>query len=401
VSTQHTESSVTVHDFDEHTSVRSVTDPDGTFSVVANDLCRARGTSDSAIYKRLSASMRAIRVISTGGGPQRVCVVFEEGFRRMLRSVPGDLRLRERTFRVDEWASDLFLPLFKGSGSVGRSSDVPSDPLPASPPYYRTEVRDFHGVPVRTFEDARGDLWFIGIDACRALELVNSNDALSRLDPDEKTLVTTEGESSGASRQFVAINEPGLNQLLMSSRVEKARQFRRWLAHEVVPTLRKTASYSISPSASDPLTTALEAALENRRRQLQLEQDVRRVQEDQKQLAVIAERSELAARQAEEKADFALDVITEKAKAHPLVTWAKTKGVLLPYPHDCNEGKRVAAMCRSRGVRVGKLTTIKFPDGVNVYPIEILEEWLEEYRKRPGREDQTTLFSSDSNGDHR
>lgn len=97
-----------------------------------------------------------------------------------------------------------------------------------------------------------GEPWFIAADVCRALEIANPRDALSRLDSDEKADVgLTDTSSNGVtqSRTFNIINEPGLYTLVLGSRKPEAKAFKRWITHEVVPAIRKHGAYITAETA--------------------------------------------------------------------------------------------------------------------------------------------------------
>lgn len=83
--------------------------------------------------------------------------------------------------------------------------------------------------------------WFIATDVCRALSIANSRDAVNRLEADEKADVgLTDGSQK---RHMTAVNEAGLYSLILSSRKPEAKDFRRWITHDVLPTIRKTGGY--------------------------------------------------------------------------------------------------------------------------------------------------------------
>lgn len=86
--------------------------------------------------------------------------------------------------------------------------------------------------------------WFVAADVCRALEIGNPSQALSRLEDDEKytTLISNEGAASGKS-QMAFISEPGLYSLVLGSRKPEARQFKRWITHDVIPAIRSHGGY--------------------------------------------------------------------------------------------------------------------------------------------------------------
>lgn len=90
-----------------------------------------------------------------------------------------------------------------------------------------------------------GSIWFAAIDVCQALEIKNHRDALLRLDPDEKGVGLT--DSSTGEKTISIINEEGLYALVLSSRKREAKEFKRWITHDVIPAIRKTGSYSMLP----------------------------------------------------------------------------------------------------------------------------------------------------------
>ena len=77
---------------------------------------------------------------------------------------------------------------------------------------------------IRTVEHD-GDTWFIANDVCRALELDNSRQALSRLDEDEKNTVILNDGNRG-NPNIAIINESGLYSLVLSSRKPEAKAFK-------------------------------------------------------------------------------------------------------------------------------------------------------------------------------
>jgi Prophage antirepressor len=74
---------------------------------------------------------------------------------------------------------------------------------------------------------------------CKALEISNGRDAVSRLDSDEKSSVALTDGTPGNPNMTI-INEPGLYSLVLGSRKPEAKAFKRWITHEVIPSVRKT-----------------------------------------------------------------------------------------------------------------------------------------------------------------
>lgn len=109
---------------------------------------------------------------------------------------------------------------------------------------------DFKGTSLRTLTDKEGEPWFVAKDVCDILELTNPAVALQSLDDDEKTNLSNSYVWSEPGRRPLIISEPGLYRLVMRSRKPEAKEFQRWVTHEVLPQIRKTGGY-IPTSESD------------------------------------------------------------------------------------------------------------------------------------------------------
>lgn len=96
-----------------------------------------------------------------------------------------------------------------------------------------------------------GEPWFVAADVCRALELANTSDSLNRLDEDEKYRFNL-GLPGGDTW---CVNEPGLYSLVLGSRKPEAKAFKRWITHEVLPSIRKTGVYVLPTVKQRGLTT--------------------------------------------------------------------------------------------------------------------------------------------------
>lgn len=93
---------------------------------------------------------------------------------------------------------------------------------------------------VRTIEQ-NGEPWFIARDVCECLSIGKYRDAVSRLEEDERGSV--EMDTPGGRQSLSAVNEYGLYSLVLSSRKPEAKEFKRWITHEVIPAIRKTGGY--------------------------------------------------------------------------------------------------------------------------------------------------------------
>ena len=91
-----------------------------------------------------------------------------------------------------------------------------------------------------------GEPWFVGKDVTKILGYTNANKAIKdHVDPEDKG--TNVLDTPGGKQRLVVINEAGLYTLVISSKLPTAKQFKRWIVSEVLPSIRKTGSYSIQP----------------------------------------------------------------------------------------------------------------------------------------------------------
>lgn len=85
--------------------------------------------------------------------------------------------------------------------------------------------------------------YFVGKDVAEILGYSNPRDALNRhVDGDDKNTVVFHDGTSG-NPNLTVINESGLYSLILSSKLPKAKEFKRWVTSEVLPTIRKTGGY--------------------------------------------------------------------------------------------------------------------------------------------------------------
>lgn len=114
---------------------------------------------------------------------------------------------------------------------------------------------NFNNTPLRTLTDEAGDPWFVAKDVCNILEISNPSDALQSLDDDEKTNLGNSYVWSEPGRKPLIISEPGLYRLVMRSRKPEAKEFQRWVTHEVLPSIRKHGAYMTQQTLDKALTS--------------------------------------------------------------------------------------------------------------------------------------------------
>ncbi|BFM72044.1 hypothetical protein JUNP496_1736 [Acinetobacter baumannii] len=109
-------------------------------------------------------------------------------------------------------------------------------------------VFNFNQNEVRTIVKEDGEIWFVLSDVCNVLEIGNPSDAARRLDNDEVTLDNIEGNH----RPTNLVNESGLYSLVLTSRKPEAKQFKKWVTSDVLPSIRKNGGYIAGQENDDP-----------------------------------------------------------------------------------------------------------------------------------------------------
>ena len=107
---------------------------------------------------------------------------------------------------------------------------------------------DFETNNVRVVMDTQMQPWFVAADVCRVLAITKPENTYGRLDADEKG--TRIVGTLGGQQAMITVNESGLYSLILTSRKPEAKRFKRWVTHEVLPSIRKTGAYAAPVSAA-------------------------------------------------------------------------------------------------------------------------------------------------------
>ena len=95
----------------------------------------------------------------------------------------------------------------------------------------------------------KGETFFVGKDVAQALGYKNASNALQvHVDKEDKTTYSIQVSGSNYKTQVIFINESGLYSLILSSQLEQAKAFKRWVTSEVLPQIRKTGRYELLPA---------------------------------------------------------------------------------------------------------------------------------------------------------
>lgn len=181
--------------------------------------------------------------------------------------------------------------------------------------------------------------WFVAIDVCNALELSNPTVVVGRLDEDERTKFNL-----GRQGMTNIVSEYGLYNLILASRKKEAKKFKRWITHEVIPTIRKHGAYMssevIEKTLSDPdylIRLATNLKEEKAKRALaeaQIERDKPKVLfadtvSSSNKSCLVGELAKLISQEAIRRGE-----INKKIRQNNLFAWMRSSGYL------CKSGER-------------------------------------------------------------
>ena len=108
---------------------------------------------------------------------------------------------------------------------------------------------------IRTTEKD-GEPWFVGKDVAELLGYAKPQNAIAaHVDDEDKTLAPIQGGCSTGTQNTIIINESGLYSLILSSKLPSAKAFKRWITHEVIPSIRKTGGYNADATMQSVVQT--------------------------------------------------------------------------------------------------------------------------------------------------
>lgn len=213
-----------------------------------------------------------------------------------------------------------------------------------------TQVFEYEGHGVRVAGTSESPL-FVAADVCRVLGITDTSKAILRLDDDEKG--TNSIRTPGGPQEMLCVTEAGLYSLILGSRKPEARDFKRWVTHEVLPTIRKTGRYAVNLSPAEQLLAQAQMLVEHERRQRELET---RTEAIEHRVATVE------ARQAQGSPDF-----------YSVLAYFKLRRLRLDLSGAIEFGRLASSMSRSLGIPIGRITDPRF-GLVNTYHIEVLDE---------------------------
>lgn len=217
----------------------------------------------------------------------------------------------------------------------------------------KVSVFNFKSNPVRSIAKD-GEPWFVASDVCAALELLNVSMAVARLDDDEKSdisIVDTSSNGVTQARNTLTINESGLYSLILTSRKEEAKVFKKWVTSEVLPSIRKTGQYAVTLSPMEMVIQSAQAIM--RIEAAQAEQDAK--------LAAMSAR---------------LDNLNGDTGYRTVTAFLRNEGIKKSLKDANLFGRNCTKLCLEVGLTIGNVPDERF-GSVHSYPVEVLREVLE------------------------
>ena len=201
---------------------------------------------------------------------------------------------------------------------------------------------------VRVISDDRGQPWFVAADVCAVLEIKNPSDAIKRLDDDERARfnLALQGDTN-------IINESGLYSLILRSRKASARTFRKWVTSEVLPAIRRTGAYTVTPALP---------VVKNATMQLVIAQamELDRLEQAQQELASRVEAVEAR-------------VATQDSMFYTVLAYARKTGEFVDNVRASVLGRGATRLSKARNYPMGKAADPRF-GVVHTYHTDILQE---------------------------
>lgn len=198
----------------------------------------AETSKPARLIQAVPAEWKGVHPFHTPGGKQQLATLSEQGLYFFLARSD-----KPRALPFQRWLAGEVLPAIR--------TPIPIPTPPPPPTNNPVAVRTFsYGMlgDLRVIQDAKGEPWFMAADVCKHLGFDNNHTrmALQGLDEDEKaTILKVVGrhDFKGLRKDALLVSEAGLYSLILRSRKPEARDFKRWVTHEVLPAIRRHGGY--------------------------------------------------------------------------------------------------------------------------------------------------------------
>lgn len=231
------------------------------------------------------------------------------------------------------------------------------------------EILKFEGHDIRMV-DQDGEPWWVVKDICDSLGLSNPSETVKRIDSDDLSQIEVI-DGLGRKQKTYVVNQAGVYSLVLRSEKPEAKRFKRWITHEVLPSIRKTGSYNLaqqSPRDEFAIMRGMIDVLEsNRRRITSLEGSVGTIES-----TVVALRDTVDL--------FRADTEYTTVRAH-----LRGANIKMGEKDARAVGVKAASLCRAREIRIGDVPDERH-GSVHTYPIDVLDEAVAYVQSRPKQE---------------
>lgn len=213
------------------------------------------------------------------------------------------------------------------------------------------ENPEFGQVRVLIQED--GEPLFCLSDICNILEL-QSSAVIRRLE--EGVTSNHPLPTNGGIQQLTFVNEEGLYDVILGSRKESTKPFRKWVTSEVLPSIRKTGSYSVKPmSQAELLLQQAQVIVDLEKRQIAQEGKIQQLTKD---------------------FDYLKSKTNNTPDFYSVVGYCSLKGISINLEDAKQLGKEASKICKDNGIKTGSLPDPRF-GRIKTYPYRVLESVIE------------------------
>jgi prophage antirepressor-like protein len=211
-----------------------------------------------------------------------------------------------------------------------------------------------------------GEPWFVAKDICDVLEHSNSRAALERLKDYEKGVSSI--YTLGGNQDMAIISESGLYRLVLTSRKPQAEPFQDWVCQDVIPSVRKTGSYSIAPT--EPELSPARAILKMAEFMVEQEEKTRQLEA---KLALEAQRSDRL-EEIIKQHDAELDrVFNPDGNFYTVRGYASLKGLSLSMSEAIAYGRKATKLSKDLGYRKDEVNDPRYGK-VGMYSEHVLDQ---------------------------
>ena len=225
-------------------------------------------------------------------------------------------------------------------------------------------------VQVRTIMSASNEPLFCLSDVCRALEMKRFR--IERLDKD--VISNHPLQTAGGLQQVTFINEDGLYDIVLDSRKPKAKKFRKWITSEVVPSIRKTGSYSVEQPKQ---LSAAESLLQSVQLLVAHEKEIKALKEQNENILKLNEVLTGQMFDVSAEIDNINSKLNNEIDRYTVIGYCSAHNIPMTRKEAAIIGGTCSRMCKKRNIPLESIADPRFGK-VNTYPSELIAEVIKD-----------------------